>query len=441
MANEYISEVQLPGDSNYKKVKDSEARSLIETNRSNIWYATNKVGKNELKLTGDVSNPNTLKVYWNYDEGTVRITGTSATTSTVFILLGSWTAKKTGEYVLASEGANSSDIYVYDDGSWNTNGSPTATWTAGTTRSLYVRIKSGVVVGDVTVKPMVCLKSLYDADSSVDVYALPNYDLTRLESEDRAALAEDIDSGAKNKWNFANAGTQTVYSSTITKTDTDVTVTSTGTYGNVSYGFSLPAGNYVFSCKISDINASGSASYQPRIILANNTSGTNAAGVINFTTNGTKSVEFTWTGGTIYVQYQPNASGNSFKASENMICTKAAFGVSNKFVPYRLLYSDISTKVQLSNQRLGNNATTFAFDISDYQSTSSNRYRYGLLIGGVDATHVGLYHVFIDASNNVTLTAVVAYGTRTLTASISGSTLTITADNTLYGGLRLVWLD
>ena len=101
----------------------------------------------------------------------------------------------------------------------------------------------------------------------------------------------------------------------------------------------------------------------------------------------------------------------------------------------------VGKDAMLSNQAIVGNFTSFNFDISEYKDTSSNRYRYGLLVGGVDANNVCLYHVFIDASNNVTLTPVIPIATRTLTAAISGTTLTITTNSTMYGGLRLLWLD
>lgn len=84
---------------------------------------------------------------------------------------------------------------------------------------------------------------------------------------------------------------------------------------------------------------------------------------------------------------------------------------------------------------------TFTFNISDYNSgTGAVRYKYGLLMGGTGSSNPILYHVFISENNKPTLTAVLQ-GARTFTASVSNNQLIISADSTVYGGLRLLWLD
>lgn len=160
----------------------------ISTNQTNILYAVRNGVKNQLKLTGDVWNPNTLYVYWDYENGTVRITGSTATTDTVFLKLGTWTAPEDGVYrIFANSAACTANIRVYDNANWNTytegGYSNEATWTKGTTRTIYVRIAKSVVVGDVTITPMICQKSVFDADSTFVPYAAPNSDLTRMVSD------------------------------------------------------------------------------------------------------------------------------------------------------------------------------------------------------------------------------------------------------------------
>lgn len=221
----------------------------IETNKTNISYSLNMGVKNQLKLTGDVWNPNVLYVYWDYTNGTVRVVGSSATTSTVFIYLGSWTAPEDNVYRLYANGlACTANIRIYDDVSWTTYAATSgesneATWTKGTTRPIYLRIASGVVVGDITVTPMICQKSVFDADPSFALHAAPNSDLTRLEAEDRASLAEVVDSGAKNVFEFRslddlkalntsgtwNNNAYTVSGVTFTVDTTNKTITTSGT--------------------------------------------------------------------------------------------------------------------------------------------------------------------------------------------------------------------
>lgn len=166
------------------KLGDYVPNSDFVVAENNIQYLINHGMKNQLKLTGDVWNPNTLFVYWDYTNGTVRVVGSSATTSTVFIYLGSWTAPEDNVYRLYANGlACTANIRIYDDVSWTTYAATSSesnevTWTRGTTRPLYLRIASGVVVGDITVTPMICQKSVFDADSSFVPYAASNYDLT-----------------------------------------------------------------------------------------------------------------------------------------------------------------------------------------------------------------------------------------------------------------------
>lgn len=163
-----------------------------------------------------------------------------------------------------------------------------------------------------------------------------NYDLTRLEAEDRAALAEEIDAGAKNKWDFANCGNGN-WHATTSKTNTSFTVTSTDTRAYFSMWQSLPAGHYVFSAKISNLSGSD---YKGIAIRANSTSGADLGSVITFSANGTISGEFTCTATTTvyfvcYASMDSFTGTTTYTASDIMVCTKAAFGVSQKFVPYR----------------------------------------------------------------------------------------------------------
>lgn len=121
----------------------------------------------------------------------------------------------------------------------------------------------------------------------------------------------------------------------------------------------------------------------------------------------------------------------------------AAFGVSNKFVPYRPSWDLVGKKTLLSNQCIAGNLSEFNFDVHDYNSgagATAARYRHGLLVGGTNGNDPILYHVFLDAQNAVTLTPILQ-GARTFTATCSNDVLTITTNLVVYGGLRLLWLD
>ena len=181
-------------------------------------------------------------------------------------------------------------------------------------------------------------KATYDAGFiSYQPYALPNHELTILEAEDRASLAEVVDSGTKNLLDFANLTYQASSNVTVNKTDTQITVTTNNnTWGNAAYKMTLAAGTYYYSCKISNLTvASGTRAC---IVLDSGSDGHGTRIATFGVSTGTISFPFVWTGGTLYIFYYPGyantANSNAFTAAENMICTKAAFAVSPKFVPY-----------------------------------------------------------------------------------------------------------
>ena len=87
------------------------------------------------------------------------------------------------------------------------------------------------------------------------------------------------------------------------------------------------------------------------------------------------------------------------------------------------------------------NKTTYTFSV---RPIAGGGYTHFLLIGGTgwDTGAAIVYHGFVNtesAGYGVTLTPILA-GTRTFAGSFANDTLTITASNTVYGGLRLLWL-
>ena len=316
---------------------------------ANLAQIIRNGAKNQLKLTGDVINPNMLRVYWDYENGTVRVTGSIATNSTVFINLGSWTAPEDGVYRLyANAEACTANIRVYDDALWNTfegaggGASDEATWTKGTTRTLYLRIASNVVVGDITVTPMICPKSIFDADPTFAPHAFSNSDLTRLESEDRAELVELVDSGAKNKLKISGAsatvgeavftvssdGTISIYTTATTTTQRSLIITAS------TDGVTLNANDIVSGVPSSDNKVSiewgMGASGNTKSLWGNSTDGYTTVGY-------TGSVRYF----AVVISSGKSISSSSPLVFKPMVCTLADWKVSPKFVPYRLPYQTL----------------------------------------------------------------------------------------------------
>lgn len=328
----------------------------ISTNQTNILYAIGAGGKNLLSKFQYYDNAD--KVTVNADGSiTLNVASSSYDINIHFALdpdgvdrYKPMPAEWVGKYFSGMVTANNALIWIMelsDDGS---------TWkrqlTIGTVNQkleipndgyykFTLKIIKNNAVSNYTLKPMIADEIVYDTIGAGQPPALPNYDLTRLESEDRASLAEVVDSGAKNLLDFANLTSQASSNVTVNKTDTQITVTTNNnTWGNAAYKMTLAAGTYYYSCKISNLTvASGTRAC---IVLDSGSDGHGTRIATFDVSTGTVSFPFVWTGGTLYIFYYPGytntANSNSFTAAENMICTKAAFCLSNKFVPYRPNY-------------------------------------------------------------------------------------------------------
>lgn len=140
----------------------------------------------------------------------------------------------------------------------------------------------------------------------------------------------------KNLFDWKNANVDNSSNATYTKTDTDITVTSTGAWGRVAY--KLPAleigTKYTFSAAVSDLSQ---ASATARIRIAYNSEGTNKIVDVNLTKDGEYKAEFTPTESTIYVLFYPNFSStaytNSFTASDIML--RYADILDDTYEPYQ----------------------------------------------------------------------------------------------------------
>lgn len=84
------------------------------------------------------------------------------------------------------------------------------------------------------------------------------------------------------------------------------------------------------------------------------------------------------------------------------------------------------------------NTNTFTFTID---SLTNATYQYGLLMGG-DGTTAFLYMMFMNVSKVVSFWPILQKtNARTFTAAVSGTTMTLTADDTVYGGVRMIWFN
>jgi len=178
---------------------------------------------------------------------------------------------------------------------------------------------------------MVCPKSLYDADSTYEPYALPNTKIT-------PELIELVDSGAKNLVNSTSgSGTRWI----------DIPV-------------DIPAGEYAVSFATLSTTWEVSANQlQISFMDSNYDIVTDGYTYINYTTkNGVYKLNDTCKIIRLYAS-PTSVSGKVVTYTNMMICTKAAWDVSQKFVPYRPTYAETVAQVAenetniSTNERLG----------------------------------------------------------------------------------------
>ena len=115
----------------------------------------------------------------------------------------------------------------------------------------------------------------------------------------------------KNLLNWKNANADGSSNVTYTKTDNDITTTSNGSWGHVTY--KLPAleigTKYTFSAAVSNLSQAPATA---RIRIAYDLGGTNKITDINLTENGEYKADFTPTESTGYVLFYPNFSANTY---------------------------------------------------------------------------------------------------------------------------------
>ena len=224
--------------------------------------------------------------------------------------------------------------YAVDTGSGATISGKTAI-----SRLLYYA-DSGTVLNNVVVKPMLCSAEDWAKTKEFQPYAKPNYDLTQLESEDRASLAEVVDSGAKNKLNCTSF-TSATESRGITFTPlSDGTIKATGTNdgtGNSILLLKVASAHEFDNMIISGLPVTDSYAY---FRIQRNASPWDGTNYKHDAQVGSFSYETL-----IYAMIDQGTAlpsgGIIFKP---MICTKAAFGVSKTFVPFKYPYAPVLFK-------------------------------------------------------------------------------------------------
>lgn len=333
----------------------------ISTNQANIMYAIDTGVKNRLNYnawkTVGVTGGQAV-----FENNGVTLTATSGDCYTLqsaaSFPVDARIYVTEGEVIVLSwnyEKASSANGYAYIFPEGNVSGSKNAEVSARKIEYTvpanvsYITFRVGVNSGSGHVIKykdiMVCEKVFYDEDQSFLPSALPNYDLTRLEAEDRAGLVDVVDGGAKNKWDFANP--DSTRSTDITKNSNgSFTISCTNAVWTQYFKtFTVDIGkSYALSFNVNSMTNAYSFLVIGR---ATNSSGTE---YFSFTPSlGENRRAFTATSSTIWIAVYLNNSETARSVTatiEPMICTKVEFGVSQKFVPYRLPYDTVAYRAK-----------------------------------------------------------------------------------------------
>ena len=380
---------------------DSSKVGQISTNQTNILYGLQTGVKNLLTIKSTYTI-NGLTSVQQSDGYTVKITGTptggkSIQWSEVIKITESGTYK-----VKLTLSGTMASCYLYDITTqtlvheYYSSNTYEETLTANHEYAMYTYSQSAI---DATISAMLCTAAAYAQSTDFQPPALPNYDLTRLESEDRASLAEVVDSGAKNLFSDNNVGelintTWNASTGTATQSNTD----------------SQPNLRLKLQCR-NGSSGSFTELFNNQIITSNGVVSfeftcPTAATQLRFGHNGSQAdATMVLTGFNLqantkyYIQCNVincvQASG-AYSWNKIMVCTKAAFGVSSKFVPYRPNYDLVCQRSGAITKR---NVTGTDWTLTDVSLTGSSGFVY-FLSAGVDASGNYPTGILISTSNN-----------------------------------------
>ena len=333
----------------------SEGVAQISTNQANIWLVNkygggkNYINSNDLDVikalntTGwtwnnNVAQKNSVSFTVNKD-GTIKVNGTPSAL-TEFKLPIDHQTEIDGTSVLSTGILNTGDnpmVMRYSGGSYvvpdNYGYVNIPANTVATEIIIQVRT-TGTAPSNLLYKPMLCITEDWDASHDYQPYANSNPELT-------AALAEEIDAGAKNAFDWSKVDlvdrlsvSNGVFTTTCTDTQTNLRFSLNGLnsskgiveyfIGNASRGYQVITTNGIYAFPFT------MKSNIVYLRFGHNGAQQNGRGDIN--------VQHLTVGKTyIFVLNitQCSSSTSTFKWQDVMICTLADWKVSQKVVPYR----------------------------------------------------------------------------------------------------------
>lgn len=247
----------------------------------------------------------------------IRVQATSASGDVWFLLenhsypIGDWIMSgcpadgSTSKYYMESDNRNARDV----------GSGVQITATSAFSDNIYIVVKSGQTF-DLTFKPMICYKSLYDVSKDFEPFGLTNPELT-------SVIVEDIDGGHKNTLILTDTQTQT--SATVTCTyNGDGTYTINGTANAAGYFYlARTSSNPVFKAGSVITGCTGGGSNTYKLAIAGTTLYQYGDPLI-LTSDVSGSLIFSFASGSVF----------NNMLLKPMVCSKAKYDISPAFVPY-----------------------------------------------------------------------------------------------------------
>ena len=320
-------------DGTYEPYKESVDERLIE-NKSNAAVNRSTLGyqcKNLLKLTLTTTTVSGITFTVN-DDYSITLNGTA--TAIIWLQVGYTKGEHFRKEKLIFTGNPAGTVGGTGLEAWYMNGTTGNKYVSMANGNILTESEydsSGVIIyefhinqgrtyNNVTFYPM-----LRYADISDDTYEpyKENIDERLIENKSNTAVNKStLGYQCKNLLDWKNATYSTSLRLTQTKTESGISVTSTGSWAVTAYKLPvLEVGtNYIFSTTISDLSVAGGKAY---IVISTGTSSSNIVKAAEITNNGTATIKFEATSNTMYVLFYPNYSDtvytNSFTASNIML--------------------------------------------------------------------------------------------------------------------------
>ena len=350
-----ISQVYVPHcKTNAELTSDISALSTENTSQqSEIDYAVNAGAKNLLNVLlaenyrsgQEGSFPiNTGNVKFSESGGVITTSGTASVTLTlrapVYLPVGKY-------YISGCPATGSDTTYRIDLREQGTNVIISSYRDYGTgfeveittarTVDWCIRIQAGFDATGLTFSPMIRPAEI--TDPTFQPYAKTNRELTVLTDEDRTALAELVDGGAKNLCN------------------TDQSDIVKATYWHVPIR-SIPAGDYVVS--FGSLSSTDTDATTCNVRLGRASGSLYDSNQCERGSNVHVDVHIEDTADYLRIYYSDtntHSTGDSITASNVMLCSKAAWQISKTYQPYRPSWQEMWDAIQ-ALQNGGNRALT-----------------------------------------------------------------------------------